>query len=343
MSDDAMVLHLLGKKSWNVYNNDNIERVRRDEAAAAAREEAEEQVMQEEDARRRMRLLRGEPVEEEPTVVPRLPRPVSRAEERLGLDITYGDRDRKRKRMRGEDDTDRDIRHAKRMFEDQVETNEKRIVRAGRTQDDASLIDQAGNINLFPAEQSSGHDRDRRESELKKSRREREQNESPVPRLSDAAGRSRHSDATPWYLASQSQAAGEREIEEERVRKDVWGNEDPRRKNRDQARIATDDPLAFMKKGVQQVRKVEADRKRWKAERDAEMASMREDEKRRRQRHARRGRMERDGSEYDLDTISLDADPSADSSRRKHQHRSHHEHRRHSESRRENSRYKHRS
>ena len=33
-----MVLHLLGKKSWNVYNTDNVERVRKDEAEARARE-----------------------------------------------------------------------------------------------------------------------------------------------------------------------------------------------------------------------------------------------------------------------------------------------------------------
>lgn len=56
-----MPLHLLGKKSWNVYNTDNIERVRRDEAAARAREEADEQRMQEEDAERRLKILRGRP------------------------------------------------------------------------------------------------------------------------------------------------------------------------------------------------------------------------------------------------------------------------------------------
>ena len=55
-----MPLHLLGKKSWNVYNHDNIEAVRRDEAAAAARQEARDQVMQEQDALRRTAILRGE-------------------------------------------------------------------------------------------------------------------------------------------------------------------------------------------------------------------------------------------------------------------------------------------
>ncbi|CCF31962.1 hypothetical protein CH063_00727, partial [Colletotrichum higginsianum] len=55
-----MPLHLLGKKSWNVYNADNIARVRRDEAAAKAKEEAEEQRMQEVDAERRLAILRGE-------------------------------------------------------------------------------------------------------------------------------------------------------------------------------------------------------------------------------------------------------------------------------------------
>lgn len=55
-----MPRHLLGKKSWNVYNTDNVERVRCDEAKAAEREELEEQRMQEIDAARRTALLRGE-------------------------------------------------------------------------------------------------------------------------------------------------------------------------------------------------------------------------------------------------------------------------------------------
>ncbi|KAG9717065.1 hypothetical protein KCU60_g9544, partial [Aureobasidium melanogenum] len=55
-----MVLHLLGKKSWNVYNKDNIDRVRRDEAAAQAREQEAERRMDQEDAARRIAILRNE-------------------------------------------------------------------------------------------------------------------------------------------------------------------------------------------------------------------------------------------------------------------------------------------
>jgi len=52
------------------FNQDNIDKVRRDEAAAREKEEAEEQLMQERDAERRMQILRGEvpsplPIQEE--------------------------------------------------------------------------------------------------------------------------------------------------------------------------------------------------------------------------------------------------------------------------------------
>lgn len=55
--------HLLGKKSWNVYNQDNIERVRRDEARAKAAEEEAEHRKKDNDAAERLRILRGEHVE----------------------------------------------------------------------------------------------------------------------------------------------------------------------------------------------------------------------------------------------------------------------------------------
>ena len=43
----TMPLHLLSKKSWNVYAPDNIARVKRDQAAAQAREEEEDRWLQE--------------------------------------------------------------------------------------------------------------------------------------------------------------------------------------------------------------------------------------------------------------------------------------------------------
>lgn len=52
--------HLLGKKSWNVYNQDNIERVQRDEEQARHAEKDAERRKRDEDAADRLRLLRGD-------------------------------------------------------------------------------------------------------------------------------------------------------------------------------------------------------------------------------------------------------------------------------------------
>lgn len=101
-----MPLHLLGKKSWNVYNASNVERVRRDEAAAKAAEEAAEERMQEADAARRLAIMRGET----PPPLPTEETPETRAVVRKEYFPT-GER-RKRKRA-GEDDTDFEMRLAR--------------------------------------------------------------------------------------------------------------------------------------------------------------------------------------------------------------------------------------
>ena len=44
--------------------------------------------------------------------------------------------------------------------------------------------------------------------------------------------------------------------------KDVWGNEDPRRKDREMARMLSDDPLASMQKAQIQLKKSKVDRKK---------------------------------------------------------------------------------
>ncbi|KAJ2986204.1 hypothetical protein NUW58_g5139 [Xylaria curta] len=61
LADNGLaVSHLLGKKSWNVYNPANIARVKRDEAEAQVRAEAEEKRQQDAEAKRRLAILRGE-------------------------------------------------------------------------------------------------------------------------------------------------------------------------------------------------------------------------------------------------------------------------------------------
>ncbi|RMD40412.1 hypothetical protein DV735_g4729, partial [Chaetothyriales sp. CBS 134920] len=98
-----MPLHLLGKKSWNVYNTDNIARVRRDEAAARAEQAEKERQQHEHEAGARLALLRGEIADRSSAVDDA---------GSLGTEDIPGSR-RKKRRLAGEDDTDRDIRLAR--------------------------------------------------------------------------------------------------------------------------------------------------------------------------------------------------------------------------------------
>ncbi|RMZ75140.1 hypothetical protein DV738_g5633, partial [Chaetothyriales sp. CBS 135597] len=99
-----MPLHLLGKKSWNVYNNDNIARVRRDEAAARAEQVKTERQQRAREADVRLALLRGEVSDKSSAV--------DDADSLTKTDGLASSR-RKKRRLTGEDDTDRDIRLAR--------------------------------------------------------------------------------------------------------------------------------------------------------------------------------------------------------------------------------------
>jgi hypothetical protein len=145
-ASSKMPLHLLGKKSWNVYNTDNVERVRRDEADARAREEAAEQLMQEQDAEHRMALLRGE----EP---PALPEPANGSHEneyahgpRRRADDAAAPRDRKRRRLKGEDDTERELRYAREDVEASSRVRESLRAKP-KGGSDAPLQDTEGTYN----------------------------------------------------------------------------------------------------------------------------------------------------------------------------------------------------
>ncbi|MDI1487547.1 MAG: hypothetical protein OHK93_006817 [Ramalina farinacea] len=334
-----MPLHLLPKKSWNVYNADNIARVRRDEAAAAARVEAEEQRMQEEDAARRMAILRGE----SPVPLVAASSDATRGEgedggkERDGEGGRGGERgyvrEKKRRKLRGEDDTEMEMRYAANDNQKSREGNELKVLKS--KEGDVDILDKKGHINLFTEEEKavlkaagkrSGKNA---EVEKEKKRKEREMEDQYTMRFSNAAGFKEKIGEKPWYFDGGGGRVGDGGGEEKAVvvGKDVWGNEDPRRRERERGRVEKDDPLAAIKKGVAGVRKVEKERDRWKREREAEVGASKDDEERRRERRRKRRRAR---EEEELETFRLDGNKRHESGgkshHRRHRSRSHERH-----------------
>ncbi|GAB1313539.1 CBF1-interacting co-repressor CIR N-terminal domain-containing protein [Madurella fahalii] len=283
-----MPLHLLGKKSWNVYNPANIARVRRDEDAARAREEAEEQRMQQVDADRRLAILRGEippPLEQhaEPEISPQ-----------SGGTGGHGDRSpwplesgRKRKRH-GEDDTDFEMRVAR---EGALADNRKPLppTMIG-TATVTTLVDSRGHVSLFPeADALPPAVEKNEEHEREAARKKREVADQYQMRFVNAAGKDGQglTDGGPWYASADGEASAALV-----PRKDVWGREDPGRKVREAARLCADDPLAMMKSGAAKVRELDRERRREAEERERELKMLKREERREKKR--RRGESHRE-------------------------------------------------
>ncbi|KAL6864141.1 hypothetical protein J3F83DRAFT_742669 [Trichoderma novae-zelandiae] len=277
-----MPLHLLGKKSWNVYNADNIARVRRDEAAAKAAEEEEERRMQEVDAQRRLAILRGEeppPIEDERDLEP------EKTESGAGdARPRFPGHGRRRKRP-GEDDTDFELR----LAQERNSATYSVIESSRKPTSSAPIVDHAGHIDLFGDERARAHTQKNDEAEAEKKKKEKEYEDQYTMRFSNAAGKDGIS--KPWY----SQNDG---VAPDASLKNVWGKSDPNRKTRDSQRIVSDDPLAMMKKGASQIRELKRQRMDIQAERDAELKQLRKEEHRRdRHRDRYREREEREGRE----------------------------------------------
>ncbi|KAL2759820.1 hypothetical protein ACRALDRAFT_1079210 [Sodiomyces alcalophilus JCM 7366] len=296
-----MPLHLLHKKSWHVYNADNVARVRRDEAAAKAAEEAEEQRMQEIDADRRLAILRGEVP---PPLPPSSSKPGPEAADEIqprGKERSWGaegaGRERKKRKRAGEDDTDFEMRIARERTAIASATggddDDSRPVRRSKASD-APLVDRNGHIDLFgAAREHAVRSQKNEEAEREAAKKKRELEDQYKMRLSNAAGK--EGLAAPWYSkkAEAGREAGMGTAFAEDLGRDVWGNEDPERKTRDAKRIMASDPLAMMKKGAAQVREVKKERAKFEEERRKELKELRRDEKRR-ERHRRRERRDRD-------------------------------------------------
>lgn len=324
-----MPLHLLGKKSWNVYNANNIARVKADEAAAAEREAADDQRMQELDAERRAAILRGQ-------TPPPLPQSVE--SDSKGSDRDRGGdgrgRERKRRKLAGEDDTDMDIRLASSSLPKAAFEDAAKILLLRSTASDAPLTDHAGHIDLFPVNIKDAIKREKNaEVEKEKRKKQNDRENQYTMRFSNAEGRGGTSQ--PWYTTDHKRSsltADQHEIiaypgfED----KDVWGSEDPRRKERQQARISSSDPFAFMQKAQAQLQRSKLDKKKWAEDRNRELRELRATQEReeRLNRHRKKKR-----HDMDVDDHASDARPNgserAKSLRDTHHRRDRNRHREH--------------
>jgi hypothetical protein len=337
--------HLLGKKSWNVYNPENVARVRRDEEAAKAREEEEERRMQEVDAERRIKILRGE----RPPTPPPPPSSSKDDDERGHRRNDDATRHRKRRRIAGEDDTDRDIRFAK---EDAAHNDSKLrelIATSEKKNRDAhvEIVDTAGHLNLFTEQMTrQQHVEKNADAEAEAAKKKRAFEDQYTMRFSNAAGYKESISQAPWYSSS---VPRETLTQDHIPSKDVWGNEDPMRQEREKARIDANDPLAAIKAGVRGVKKVQRERKQWQEEKLRELEELKRAE-RSQNKHSRRRRRSRSRSRDSLNSLegfSLDSNPREKDRifrEGKERHHSKHRHRHHShrdrDSRSHSSRYK---
>ena len=262
--------------------------------------------MQEIDAERRIQILRGLPVEVHSTPVEK--EQVSQSRE------NRPDRERKRRRIAGEDDTDRDIRYA--LENNAIAPAKAEIQMKSKKSSDAPITDVNGHINLFPMEGTRHNAPKNVEVEAEKAKKQKDFEDQYTMRFSNAAGFKQAIGERPWYHRTSATGGGDGEEEVEAPSKDVWGNEDPRRKEREKMRTINDDPLAAIQKGVAGVREVEHERKKWKEEKDREIRELEEAEKRRDRK--RRKRREAD----DLENFNLD--DSGKTNDRAWRHRHHH-------------------
>lgn len=236
---------------------------------AAASEAAEEQRMQEADAENRIRILRGLPAAPLATSEPLIDGHAKNHKRRR--DQEQG-RDRKRRRIAGEDETEMEIRIAR---ENAAVAPSKPSTVQARPRNDMPLMDGKGHIDLFPIETpSSQKSAKNADAEAEAAKKKREYEDQYTMRFSNAAGFKQDVGQQPWYSSVDANAQDGYDEATATLAKDVWGNEDPRRKDRYTKNLTANDPLSAMNRGVEELREVEKERNRWKEERDRDIQEL---------------------------------------------------------------------
>lgn len=257
--------------------------------------------MQDVDAARRLAILRGETPPPLPGPEPEID-PSDKKFARRDRDSATGFTSRKRKRA-GEDDTDFEMRVAREraVMGDRI-TAELGAPPVGISKSkEIEIVGKDGHIDLVGAPLPTEKHEKNPEYEREEAKKKRELEDQYTMRFSNAAGRNGFAAGNPWYAKSGSRSNKslptkdelDAEIGIEAPTKDVWGNDDPRRKAREAERITSHDPLAMMRMGAKRVREVEKERRRENEERERELKDLRKEE-RRQEKRRRRERHEED-------------------------------------------------
>lgn len=261
--------------------------------------------MQEVDAARRLAILRGETPPPLPEAEPEVD-PSDRKLTRRDRDASSsGFTSRKKRKRVGEDDTDFEMRLAR----ESAEVGREAAVTAAaagevvvKAKGGADIVDKSGHIDLVGAPPGPSPAAEKNpEYEREAAKKKREIEDQYQMRFSNAAGRDGFATGAPWYAKADGRrtidipAADftttnatrenlDAEIGMEAPTKDVWGNDDPRRKVRAVQRLNTDDPLAMMRTGAKRVREMDKDRRREIEEREQELKELRKEGRRREKR-----------------------------------------------------------
>lgn len=270
-----MPLHLLGKKSWNVYNPASIARVQRDEAEAHKREQEEERRQRQDEASDRLAILRGE---RDQTI---LSDPKAEDSSRRDRESSRH-RALKKRKLPGEDDTDLEIRLAQAQADAALSSNARGNTSSKPTKSqEHSITDANGNISLVP---SQAYQDQQQQQPNKKA--------DPNPShfyLSSAAAHGSSASDVPWYNSTDTNQSSSRPA------KEPWGAASPRRAEREAARQSSNDPLAAMKRGIKQLRDSERQRKEWRELREKDLREVEELARRRDRDRGKRKKGDEDG------------------------------------------------